>query len=89
MEGDFSFREVMRDTDGDICGIAPHDAAPMGETIEGLAFDLGLFIKALEMPFLCEEDLEYEEDQEVGAPMVHTPNEAPNTVPSWRSTTDR
>ena len=65
MEGDFTFREVMRDTDGDICGIAPHDAAPMGETLEGLAFDLGLFIKALEMPFLSEEDLEYDEDQEI------------------------
>ena len=71
MEGDFSFREVMRDADGDICGIAPHDAAPMGETLEGLAHDLGLFIKALELPFLCEEDLEYDEDQEIEMMEVH------------------
>jgi hypothetical protein len=64
MEGDFSFREVMRDQDGDICGIAPFDAAPMGETLEGLAHDIGLFLKALEMPYLAEEDLEFDEDQD-------------------------
>lgn len=65
MEGDFTFREVMRDTDGDICAISPNDISPYGETLEGLAYDLGLFIKALELPFLCEEDLEFDEDQEV------------------------
>ena len=32
---------------------------------------IGLFIKALEMPFLCEEDLEYDEDQEVEMMEVH------------------
>ena len=61
MEGTLTYREVVRDEDGDIVGVSSHDVCPMGNTLEELTADLMLFAAALERPYLSEEDLEYED----------------------------
>ena len=61
MEGTFGFREVVRDEDGDIVGVSPEEITPFGNSLEELAYDLTMFVASLEKPYLCEEDLEYEE----------------------------
>jgi hypothetical protein len=69
MEGTLTYREVVRDEDGDIVGVSAHDVCPMGNTLEELTADLMLFAQALERPYLAEEDLEYE-DGEFDIPVV-------------------
>jgi hypothetical protein len=61
MEGTLTYREVVRDEDGDIVGVSAQDVCPMGNTLEELTADLMLFAQALERPYLSEEDLEYED----------------------------
>ena len=61
MEGTLTYREVVRDEDGDIVGVSSHDVCPMGNSLEELTADLMLFAAALERPYLAEEDLEYED----------------------------
>jgi hypothetical protein len=61
MEGTLTYREVVRDEDGDIVGVSAHDVCPMGNSLEELTADLMLFAAALERPYLAEEDLEYED----------------------------
>ena len=63
MEGILTYREVVRDEDGDIVGVSSHDVCPMGNTLEELTADLMLFAQALERPYLAEEDLEYEDGE--------------------------
>ena len=63
MEGTLTYREVVRDEEGDIVGVSSHDVCPMGNTLEELTADLMLFAQALERPYLAEEDLEYEEGE--------------------------
>ena len=63
MEGTLTYREVVRDEDGDIVGVSSHDVCPMGNTLEELTADLMLFAQALERPYLAEEDLEYEDGE--------------------------
>jgi hypothetical protein len=63
MEGTLTYREVVRDEDGDIVGVSAHDVCPMGNSLEELTADLMLFAAALERPYLAEEDLEYEEGE--------------------------
>ena len=63
-EGFFSFREVIRDEDGDLCGISPHDISPIGKTLNELAEDLTLFIKAIQEDYLDFEELEFDESDE-------------------------
>lgn len=62
IDNNFSFREIIRDQDGDICGVSPFDAAPEGNTLEDLAEDLKMFIKTLLKPVVDENDLEFEGD---------------------------
>ena len=61
MEGTLTYREVVRDEEGDIVGVSSHDVCPMGGSLEELTADLMLFAAALERPYLSEEDLEYED----------------------------
>lgn len=61
MEGTLTYREVVRDEDGDIVGVSAQDVCPMGNSLEELTADLMLFAAALERPYLSEEDLEYED----------------------------
>jgi len=61
MEGTLTYREVVRDEDGDIVGVSSHDVCPMGNSLEELTADLMLFAQALERPYLAEEDLEYDD----------------------------
>ena len=63
MEGTLTYREVVRDEDGDIVGVSAHDVCPMGNSLEELTADLMLFAQALERPYLAEEDLEYEDGE--------------------------
>ena len=63
MEGTLTYREVVRDEDGDIVGVSSHDVCPMGNSLEELTADLMLFAQALERPYLAEEDLEYEDGE--------------------------